>query len=199
MGKLEDAKTVARANKDILQKTGGEDQLKILIMERVPCSKSTAGSAIKSLGTSKKPTERRKPEITILKREGGAEGRPTIIGREKLETLQEIKHEGEVGAKLLGEGELNAEDMATLFLAVNEIYPTNRRPSARSATLLGKLSYKPFNRWWETISEQNPFIAIIIGAVIVIYLPATVGWVIDWQKSRKPKEKKPEEKKKDQN
>lgn len=200
MGKLEDAKTVARANKDILQKTGGEDQLRILIMERVPCSKSTANSAISSI-RAKKPEGRKKPEITVLSRTEGGEGKPTILGKEReqkkkeLEELVEIKHKGELGAKLLGEGELNAEDMSTMFLAMNELFPKETRPSARSATMLGKLSYKPFNKWWATISEENPLIAIAGVAIGVVYAPAIIRSVIQWQKSRKPEKK--EEKKKE--
>lgn len=199
MGKLDDAKTVARANKDILQKTGGEDELRILIMERVPCSKSTANSAISSI-RAKKPEGRKKPEITVLSRTEGDLGKPTILGvkkpEEKLETLEEIKHKGELGAKLIGEGELNAEDMTTMFLAGNELFPKETRPTARSATMLGKLSYKPFNKWWATISEQNPLVAIFAVAFGIVYLPAIIRSVINWQKSRKPKEeKKPEEKK----
>lgn len=199
MGKLNDAKTVARANKEILQKEGGEDRLRILIMERVPCSISTANSAISSLGIKKKP-EKKKPLIKILSSKEGVEGKPTILGKkeerkEELEKLVEIKHKGELGAKLLGEGEINAEDMSSMFLAFNEIYPPKTRPSNRSATMLGKLSYRPFNRWWSKISEENPLIAIFALAFGVVYLPATIRSFVEWRKSTKKEEKKkPEEK-----
>lgn len=195
MGKLEDAKKVARANKNLLQKDGGEDQLRVHIMETVPCSKSTANSAISSLGIKKKP-EKKKPSIIVLKSREG-EGKPTIVGKkeEKLEKLVVVPSKTDLGRKLIGEGELDAKDMATMFLASNELFPVKTRPSNASAMMLGKLSYRPFNKWWSKISEENPLIAIFLVALGVVYLPAIIRSLIDWRKSRKKPEKKPEEKK----
>lgn len=170
------------------------------IREEVPCSKTTAFKAYKKAKAMKQKEEHPQetaPEIRIVEEKPKT---PEFLEEpekpEKLEGLEEI--EGVPAAqKLLTEGELTAEDMSFLFEAANDgirMFSEKHAPSDKSAKMLGKLWYRPFNKWWATISEENPLLAIAILVTIIIYLPAFIGGIMDW---RKEQAQKKEQKKKE--
>jgi len=172
------------------------------IAEETPCSKASAHKALKKAQaeTKQKPAElgATEPSVTIVKEQ---EKTPEFIEhpdetKEALETLTETGETTPAVAHLLAEGELTAEDMSFLFEAANDgirMFNPKRAPSDKSSKFLGKLWVKPFNKWWSTVSEQNPLLAIAVIVTVIVYAPCLIGVIVDWRASRekKPAETKP--------
>jgi hypothetical protein len=163
------------------------------IREETPCSKTTAHKAYTRAKAERKDDKQdtgaaKTPQITIVdEKEKKAEFLETEKEPETLETLTEEETPA-AAQKLLTEGELSAEDMASLFDAANDgirMFSAKYAPSEKSAKMLGKLWFRPFNKFWSQVSEQNPLLAIAIVTTIIIYLPALIGAVTDWRKQTK--------------
>jgi len=173
------------------------------IAEETPCSKSYAHKALKKAQAEAKTQgisepSATEPSVTIVaEKEKTAEYvEAPAEQKEALETLTETGETTPAMAHLLAEGELTAEDMSFLFEAANDgirMFNAKRAPSDKSAKFLGKLWVKPFNKWWATVSEQNPLLAIAVIVTVIVYAPCLIGVVVDWRASRqqKPAETKP--------
>jgi hypothetical protein len=175
-------------------------QARSKIREETPCSKTTAHKAYTIAKNQRKEgtTETgaaKEPEIKVVAEK---EKTPEFLDKEEVqETITELPEEGKpLVQALLTEGELSAEDMASIFEAANsgiEMFSPKYAPKDKTAKMLGKLWYRPFNKLWAQISEQNPLIAIAIITTIIVYLPALIGAVTEWRKGKK-EDKKPENK-----
>jgi hypothetical protein len=170
------------------------------IKEETPCSRSTAHKALAAVKREReKPSgegAEKTPEVTIAHEK---EKTPEFLGEKEeaiTETLEELPTPP-LATKLITEGELTADEMSYLFEAANDgiaMFNEKRAPSPKSAKMLGKLWFRPFNKWWGTISEENPLLAIAIIVTLVVYLPALIGVVIDWRKQTSKDKDKSKEK-----
>ena len=172
------------------------------VREETPCAKTTAHKAVKYAESmkGKAPDLPQEPKVTVIDE---AKKEPAFLGEpaqpaaaptgETLEGLEEIPQPALV-QKVLAEGELTPEDLQSLFEAANDAIGTiseKRRPSDKSAKILGKLWYKPFNAWWTSISEKNPLLVVAVLVTVMVYAPSLIGVVIDWRNSRQKTIQKP--------
>ena len=93
------------------------------------------------------------------------------------------------------EGTLTGEDLKALFQAVNETYGNllgdKYKPSDGSASLMGKVASKPFNRLLDKATEGNENIDIALLATVaaIIYLPPLGLYAKDKADEKKKKGK----------
>ena len=93
------------------------------------------------------------------------------------------------------EGTLTGEDLKALFQAVNETYGNllgeKYKPSDGSASLMGKVASKPFNRLLDKATESNENIDIVLLATVaaIIYLPPLGLYAKDKADEKKKKGK----------
>jgi len=91
------------------------------------------------------------------------------------------------------EGTLTGEDLKALFQAINETYGNllgqKYKPSDTSASLMGKVASKPFNRLLDkaTESNQNIDIALLAAVAAIIYLPPLGLYAKDKAEEKKKK------------
>jgi len=162
--------------------------LKAKIKEEVPCSRTLAHNAITWVKRQRKGEVPQEPKVTI---EDEEKKEPQFM--EEPQAIEEIGKEEmpPVAEHLISEGEMSAEDLEYVFGALNQVFPEKHQRPDKAMRILGKLWYRPFNKMWSKLTEQNPMLAVAIVVTVITFLPSFIGVISDWRKSKK-KEKKEE-------
>lgn len=102
----------------------------------------------------------------------------------EIETDKETVQLPEGVKKALLEGQLDPEDITSVFQAVNQLFPEKHQRPDKAMMVLGKLWYRPANKILEEYSDKNPLLVIAILMTLVTFAPNLKGVFDDWRKSK---------------
>lgn len=146
--------------------------------------------------------EHKEPQKTDVKFDNKEESKKIETTEQPIKVPQELESASEETPLLketmqkMEEGTLTGEDLKALFQAVNETYGNllgdKYKPSDGSASLMGKVASKPFNRLLDKATESNENIDIVLLATVttIIYLPPLGLYAKDKADEKKKKKGK---------